>query len=169
MLGVDGLDPKLLAAPIMDQDKLPNFKSSDRGRRVQAAADEHAARSARWPGRPSSRAWIPAATACSTSSTATPDTLMPTRAESGVKPPKTTLSLGGCKVLPLPAAAARKTCGKGRAFWQILDDHDVPTTVFRIPANFPAGRDRSGAGASPAWARRTSAGRRARSRSTPTA
>jgi hypothetical protein len=26
---------------------------------------------------------------------------------------------------------------KGTAFWEILEDNDIPTTVFRMPANFP--------------------------------
>ena len=26
---------------------------------------------------------------------------------------------------------------KGPAFWQILEEHGVPTTIFRMPANFP--------------------------------
>ncbi|MBP7147599.1 MAG: alkaline phosphatase family protein [Acidobacteria bacterium] len=26
---------------------------------------------------------------------------------------------------------------KGRAFWQILEDHDIPSTVVQIPSNFP--------------------------------
>jgi len=26
---------------------------------------------------------------------------------------------------------------KGKAFWNILQEHDVPTTIFKVPANFP--------------------------------
>ncbi|GAH73929.1 unnamed protein product, partial [marine sediment metagenome] len=26
---------------------------------------------------------------------------------------------------------------KGKAFWQILEDYDIPATVFKIPANYP--------------------------------
>ncbi len=39
---------------------------------------------------------------------------------------------------------------RGRAFWEILEEHGVPTTVVRIPANFPpsgtAGHELSGMG-----------------------
>jgi predicted AlkP superfamily phosphohydrolase/phosphomutase len=39
---------------------------------------------------------------------------------------------------------------RGRAFWEILEEHGVPTTVLRIPANFPpsgtAGHELSGMG-----------------------
>jgi len=26
---------------------------------------------------------------------------------------------------------------QGRAFWQILEDHDIPATIFKIPSNYP--------------------------------
>jgi len=46
-----------------------------------------------------------------------------------------TLNLGSW-IIPLTSGKVMLQ-RKGKAFWQILNDHGVPTTVFRIPANFP--------------------------------
>jgi len=39
-------------------------------------------------------------------------------------------------ILPLKAGDVRNL-RKGRAFWQILEDHDIPATIFKMPANYP--------------------------------
>jgi predicted AlkP superfamily phosphohydrolase/phosphomutase len=48
---------------------------------------------------------------------------------------KTTLRLGDF-VLPLRGGEVKNLI-QGRAFWQILEDHDIPATIFKIPANYP--------------------------------
>lgn len=46
-----------------------------------------------------------------------------------------TLSIGN---LTLPLSGGKiNNLRKGRAFWQILEDHDIPATIFKIPANYP--------------------------------
>jgi predicted AlkP superfamily phosphohydrolase/phosphomutase len=42
----------------------------------------------------------------------------------------------GKTVLPLSGGQVRNL-RKGRAFWQILEDSNVPATVFRMPSNYP--------------------------------
>ncbi len=42
----------------------------------------------------------------------------------------------GKTVLPLSGGQVRNL-RKGRAFWQILEDADIPATVFRMPSNYP--------------------------------
>jgi predicted AlkP superfamily phosphohydrolase/phosphomutase len=42
----------------------------------------------------------------------------------------------GDLVLPLSGGEVRNMM-QGRTFWQILDDHDIPATIFKIPANYP--------------------------------
>jgi len=38
----------------------------------------------------------------------------------------------------IPVSAGKATLlRKGKAFWQMLDEHDVPYTISRIPSNFP--------------------------------
>jgi predicted AlkP superfamily phosphohydrolase/phosphomutase len=48
---------------------------------------------------------------------------------------KTTLKLGDL-VLPLRGGEVKNLI-QGRAFWQILEDHDIPATIFKMPANYP--------------------------------
>jgi len=46
-----------------------------------------------------------------------------------------TISIGNL-VLPLSGGTIENLM-KGRAFWQILEDHDIPATIFKMPSNFP--------------------------------
>ena len=46
-----------------------------------------------------------------------------------------TFSLGKYE-LPLSGGGITNT-RQGRAFWQILEDHDIPATIFKMPANYP--------------------------------
>ncbi len=48
---------------------------------------------------------------------------------------KTSLKIGDL-VLPLRGGEV-KNLMRGRAFWQILEDHDIPATIFKIPSNYP--------------------------------
>ena len=77
-----------------------------------------------------------------------PKTLKPYFSASQVEPPKHAIHLGNW-VIPLGSGTAEQL-RKGTAFWEILDRHGVPNSVFRIPANFPPvpakGRTLSGMG-----------------------
>jgi predicted AlkP superfamily phosphohydrolase/phosphomutase len=42
----------------------------------------------------------------------------------------------GDLVLPLSGGEV-KNLMQGRTFWQVLDDHDIPATIFKIPSNYP--------------------------------
>jgi predicted AlkP superfamily phosphohydrolase/phosphomutase len=64
-----------------------------------------------------------------------PATRMPISSMAEVSGPARTLTIGPY-VLPL-AAGEVKTTRAGRAFWQMLADHDVPAHIIRMPANFP--------------------------------
>jgi predicted AlkP superfamily phosphohydrolase/phosphomutase len=39
-------------------------------------------------------------------------------------------------ILPIKGGDVRNL-RKGKAFWQILEEHDIPATIFKIPANYP--------------------------------
>jgi predicted AlkP superfamily phosphohydrolase/phosphomutase len=54
---------------------------------------------------------------------------------SRVEAPKHAIHLGKW-VVPLGGGSAEQL-RKGKAFWQVLDEHGVPNSVFRIPSNFP--------------------------------
>src|SRR5690242_13951986 len=54
---------------------------------------------------------------------------------SRVEAPKHSVTVGKW-VVPIGSGTAEQL-RKGKAFWTVLDEHGVPNSVFRIPANFP--------------------------------
>jgi predicted AlkP superfamily phosphohydrolase/phosphomutase len=46
-----------------------------------------------------------------------------------------TLSIGNYE-LPLSGGEVKNLI-KGKAFWQILEDYDIPATIFKMPSNYP--------------------------------
>ncbi len=64
-----------------------------------------------------------------------PTTLMPYSSMAETAPPKHTLRIGPYRI-PLSGGHVRGF-RHGKAFWQVLDEHDIPATVLRMPNNFP--------------------------------
>lgn len=64
-----------------------------------------------------------------------PKTLQLYFSTSRVEGPKHAIHLGHW-IIPLGSGKAEQL-RKGKAFWQVLDEHGIPNTIFRIPANFP--------------------------------
>ncbi len=64
-----------------------------------------------------------------------PTNMLPISSTTRTEGAKRTLKLGRW-VIPLSGGKV-ENLRKGRAFWTILEDHGVPTTIFRVPANFP--------------------------------
>jgi predicted AlkP superfamily phosphohydrolase/phosphomutase len=64
-----------------------------------------------------------------------PKTLAPYFSESSVEQPGHVLRLGGWRI-PLTGGSAH-LLRRGTAFWEVLEAHGIPTTIMRIPANFP--------------------------------
>jgi predicted AlkP superfamily phosphohydrolase/phosphomutase len=64
-----------------------------------------------------------------------PKTYVPVFSGSLSTDARTTLKLGDL-VLPLRGGEVKNLI-QGRAFWQVLEDHDIPATIFKMPANYP--------------------------------
>jgi len=64
-----------------------------------------------------------------------PATMMPFHSTSRVEGPEKTISFGRLKI-PLTDGKV-ELLRKERPFWEHLHDHDIPATVFKMPANFP--------------------------------
>jgi len=64
-----------------------------------------------------------------------PKNYIPVFSASETEEAKKTLRIGNL-VLPLSAGKV-KLLRRGRAFWQILEDHDIPSTIFKMPSNYP--------------------------------
>ncbi len=133
ILGIDGMDPQLLTR-YMQEGKMPNFA---------ALAQKGSFRQLTTSIPPQSPvAWSNLITGMNAGGHGIfdfihrdPRTLELYFSASRVEPPKHAIRLGNW-VFPLGGGSARQL-RQGKAFWEILDEHRIPNTVFRIPANFP--------------------------------
>ncbi len=133
VLGFDGLDPRLLHM-WMEAGKLPAF------RRLGSQGDFRPLQTSVPPQSPV--AWANFITGTDPGGhgifdfmNRDPETYIPVFSGTATEEAKTTLRFGDF-VLPLRGGRVRNLI-KGRAFWQILEDHDIPATVFKMPSNYP--------------------------------
>jgi len=77
-----------------------------------------------------------------------PDTMVPYPSTTSTQEAGRTLTIGGWQI-PLSGGSV-ELLRRGTAFWEVLDEHGVPATIIRMPANFPpsgsAARELSGMG-----------------------
>jgi predicted AlkP superfamily phosphohydrolase/phosphomutase len=146
ILGVDGLDPQLLKQYI-EQGRMPNFAALARTGSFRELTTSIPPQSP--------VAWSNLITGMNAGGHGIfdfihrdPKTLQPYFSTSRVEPPKHTVHLGSW-VIPIGSGTAEQL-RQGKAFWQVLDEHGIPNSVFRIPANFPpiksSGKTLSGMG-----------------------
>ncbi|HEX2694615.1 MAG TPA: alkaline phosphatase family protein, partial [Acidobacteriota bacterium] len=133
VLGFDGMDPHLVKV-WMDEGKLPAFRKL-------------AARGGFSPLRTSIPPQSPVAWSNFIAGTnpgghgifdfihRDPATYIPTFSASATTGASKTVRLGDI-VLPLSGGSVANL-RKGKAFWQTLEEHDVPATIFKIPSNYP--------------------------------
>ncbi len=133
VLGFDGMDPHLVKV-WMDEGKLPAFRKL-------------AARGGFSPLRTSVPPQSPVAWSNFIAGTnpgghgifdfihRDPATYIPTFSASATTGASKTVRIGDI-VLPLSGGAV-VNLRKGKAFWQTLEEHDVPATIFKIPSNYP--------------------------------
>lgn len=133
ILGIDGMDPQLLQQ-FMQEGKMPNFA------KLAAQGDFRKLATSTPPQSPV--AWSNLITGMNSGGHGIfdfihrdPKTLNLYFSTSQVEGPKHTIHLGSWRI-PLDSGSV-EDLRKGEAFWQILDGHSIPYTVFRIPANFP--------------------------------
>ena len=133
VLGIDGMDPKLLQT-FLDEGMLPNFE------RLIAEGDYKPLQTSMPPQSPV--AWSTFITGMDPGGHGIfdfvhrdPETLLPYLSMSSAVPAEKAISVGSW-VLPLSSGRV-DNLRKGRAFWQLLEERGVPTTIFRMPANFP--------------------------------
>jgi predicted AlkP superfamily phosphohydrolase/phosphomutase len=133
ILGIDGMDPQLLRQ-FMREGKMPNFA------KLAAQGDFRELTTSIPPQSPV--AWSNLITGMNAGGHGIfdfihrdPKTLELYFSASKVEGPKHAIHLGGWTV-PLGGGSAEQL-RKGEAFWQILDRHGIPNSIFRIPSNFP--------------------------------
>ncbi len=133
ILGLDGIDPRLLQL-WMKEGKLPYFQ------RLTRQGDFLPLRTSIPPQSPV--AWSNFITGTNPGGHAIfdfihrdPERYFPLFSASATTEAKKTVRIGNL-VLPLSGGEVNNM-RKGKAFWQILEEHDIPATVFKIPANYP--------------------------------
>ncbi len=133
ILGFDGLDPYLIRNWIA-AGELPNFA------KLQQQGGFRQLRSSRPPHSPV--AWSNFITGMDPGGHGIydfihrdPASYGPHLSTSTTEPAERTISLGNWSI-PLSGGQV-KLWRKGPAFWKILEEHSIPTTIYRIPANFP--------------------------------
>jgi len=136
VLGFDGLDPQLLELWLREG-KLPSFK------RLISQGDFRKLGTSIPPQSPV--AWSnfiagtnPGGHGIFDFIHRDPKTYMPIFSGTETQEAKKTIKVGNL-VLPLQGGEV-KLLRKGKAFWQILEEHDIPATIFKIPSNYPPSR-----------------------------
>ena len=132
-LGFDGMDPKLLSR-YMQEGKLPNFA------KLAQSGDFKPLGTSMPPQSPV--AWSNFITGMNPGGHGIydfihrdPATMEPISSTTETEGSAKTVEIGDW-VVPLSGGEV-ENLRKGRAFWEILEENGVPTTVFRVPANFP--------------------------------
>ena len=133
VLGLDGMDPHLLRI-WMKEGLLPHFKS------LASKGDFRPLRTSIPPQSPV--AWSNFITGTNPGGHAIfdfvhrdPESYIPLFSASKTEEASKTINIGNL-VLPLSGGKVN-LLRRGRAFWQILEDYDIPATVFKIPSNYP--------------------------------
>ena len=148
VLGIDGMDPKILGK-LMEEGKMPNFsKLAGQGSFTSLGTSIPPQSPVAWsdfitgmdPGGHEIFDFIHRE----------PETYMPYLSTSKTEEPDPEDSFHiGDWVIPL-SGGKTILLRRGKAFWQILEENGVPTTIIKIPANFPPaeseGRSLSGMG-----------------------
>jgi predicted AlkP superfamily phosphohydrolase/phosphomutase len=133
VLGIDGMDTHL-TREYMRQGLLPNFSRLAKRGSFRSVATSFPPQSP--------VAWSNFTVGASTAVHGIydfihrePQTMLPYLSTSSVKRAYRTLSLGNWQI-PL-SRGETKNLRKGKPFWEYLAERDIPTTVFKVPANFP--------------------------------
>jgi len=138
VLGLDGMDIKL-ASTFMRLGLLPNFsKLAQMGTLTTAATSYPPQSPVAWSSF-SVGGW-PALHGIYDFIHRDPATMLPYLSTSKVVAPDKTFKIAGYEI-PLDSGKVLNL-RKSKPFWDYLADYDIPTTIFKIPGNFPCQSDR---------------------------
>ena len=133
VLGLDGMDPALVRRMI-GEGRLPTFE--------KVAGQGHFGPLATSTPPQSPTAWANFITGCNPGGHGLfdflhrdPETYLAYSSTARTEAPDRSLSVGEY-VLPLSGGQV-VNLRRGRAFWEVLEEYDIPATVFKMPSNFP--------------------------------
>jgi predicted AlkP superfamily phosphohydrolase/phosphomutase len=133
VLGFDGFDPKI-AEEMMKDGRLPNFQRlRERGSFSRLETSIPPQSPVAWSNFISGM--NPGGHGIYDFIAREPDTYLPYLSTTVTKDPARTIKIGKW-IIPLSKGEVT-LLRRGKAFWQILEDHGIPTVVLRVPSNFP--------------------------------
>ncbi|MBN1460760.1 MAG: alkaline phosphatase family protein [Armatimonadetes bacterium] len=133
ILGLDGLDPRGLER-MMTEGKLPNFsRLREMGGYSPLGSSNPPQSPVAWASFISGR--DPGGHGIYDFIQRDPKTYIPYLSIAETIPPEKTVSLGQWRV-PLSGGEVRLR-RRGRAFWDVLAERDVPAAAYRVPSNYP--------------------------------
>lgn len=138
VLGLDGLDPGILEE-LMKSGKLPNFmRLSQEGSFCRLATSIPPQSPVAWSNFITGT--DPGGHAIFDFLHRNPENYIPFLSTSKTEEGHRALKIGKY-VLPLSGGRV-ELLRQGKAFWQILEEYDIPTTVFKMPSNFPPAKSK---------------------------
>jgi len=138
VLGIDGMDIKLATA-FMRLGLLPNFSKLAQTGGLSTVTTSFPPQSPVAWSSFSVGAW-PAVHGIYDFIHRNPATMTPYLSTSQVTAPEKTFAIGGFEI-PLSSGKV-VNLRKGRPFWDYLADYDIPTTIQKMPGNFPCQHDK---------------------------
>jgi predicted AlkP superfamily phosphohydrolase/phosphomutase len=133
VLGFDGMDPDL-ADQLMRQGRLPNFQRlREKGAFTPLQTSIPPQSPVAWANFITGR--NPGGHGIFDFIARDPETYMPYLSTTVTEEAERTLTIGKY-IIPLSKGEV-ELLRTGPAFWEILEDHDIPTVILRLPSNFP--------------------------------
>ena len=133
VLGFDGMDPRV-AQKLLEEGRMPNFQRlAEKGTfsRLETGIPPQ-----------SPVAWSNFITGCNPGAHGIydfmgrePDTYLPFLSTTVTEEPDKTIKIGKW-VIPLTGGKVSLLRG-GTAFWEVLEEYDIPSVTLRLPSNFP--------------------------------
>ena len=134
VLGFDGMDPQILQRLVQER-KLPNFQY------LMKTGDYKPLKTSIPPQSPV--AWSNFITGMNPGGHGIfdfihrdPETMMPYLSTSKTEAAKKMITIGNW-IIPLSGGKVT-LLREGKSFWEVLEENGIKTTIFRVPANFPA-------------------------------
>lgn len=133
ILGIDGMDPRLLVR-FVREGHMPNFKKLiDRGAFRMLGTSLPPQSPVAWSNFITGK--NPGGHAIFDFIHRDPEKFVPYLSTTSIQAPSKIISLGDWRI-PLSGGKI-ELMRKGRAFWQVLEEHDIPSIIFKIPSNYP--------------------------------
>jgi len=133
ILGFDGMDPKV-AQKLLEEGRMPNFQRlAQRGTFSQIETGIPPQSPVAWSNFITGK--NPGGHGIYDFIAREPDTYLPYLSTTITEEPKKTIKIGKY-IIPLTGGKVSLLRG-GKAFWEVLEEHDIPTVVLRLPSNFP--------------------------------